>query len=170
MVAIRFQAGLPLPEGRPRNALQTLLLMFIHDISILRGLFGKPLTCEDASIATDGWSITGRIVLPGGEPCLFGVSEYGLLKINYFEESLTIVGENGVLRLNFGDANTPGGGLTTVEQVTVGTKEFVSDTYLLEWQAFHRAVTTRRVEHNSGEEGQADLTLAWEIARKGLNK
>jgi predicted dehydrogenase len=90
------------------------------------------------------------------------------LKINYFEESIAVVGENGILRLNFGDANTPGGGLTTVEQVTVGSKEFKADTYLLEWQAFHRAVTTRAVEWNSAEDGLADLSLAWEIAKRGL--
>jgi predicted dehydrogenase len=51
MVATRFQAGLPLSDGRPRNILQTLLLMFIHDISILRGLFGAPIICDDTKIA-----------------------------------------------------------------------------------------------------------------------
>ncbi len=170
MVAKRFQAGLPLSEGRPRNTLQTLLLMFIHDISILRGLFDGPISCDDAKIAQDGWSITGRLILPGAIPCLFGVCEYGLLKLNHFEENIQIIGENGILRLNFGDSNTPGGGLTTVQQATVGSKDFIADSYSLEWQAFHHAIATRVTERNSAKDGLADLSLAWDIANIGLKE
>jgi len=61
-----------------------------------------------------------------------------------------------------------GGGLTIVEQATSRSKEFTADTYLLEWQAFHHAITTRVTKWNSAEHGLADLSLAWEIANKGL--
>ena len=44
----KLQAGLPVRAGFQKNLLQSLLLEFIHDISILRGVFGEPLSVPAA--------------------------------------------------------------------------------------------------------------------------
>ena len=168
MIARTFQSALPMPEGQPRNGLQTMLLEFIHDISILRGVFGLPLACRSSLLAPDGWSAAGVVDLPGDIPCLFGTTEYGLPKINLFEVQMTIYGENGLLRANFGDANVPGGGETVVELANGEKKVFHQDVFLDEWKSFYQAVRNRKQPKNSAQDGAADVILGWEIVETAL--
>jgi predicted dehydrogenase len=169
MIARTFQSALPLPDGQPRNGLQTMLLEFIHDISILRGVFGLPLACQTSLLAPDGWSAAGVLDLAGGIPCLFGTTEYGLPKINHFEVQMTIYGENGLLRANFGDANVPGGGETVVELANGQKKVFHHDVFLDEWKVFYQAVQSRKQHTNTAQDGAADVILGWDIVENGLN-
>jgi predicted dehydrogenase len=168
MIARTFQSAIPMPDGQPRNGVQTMLLEFIHDISILRGVFGLPLACRSSLLASDGWSAAGVLDLAGDIPCLFGTTEYGLPKVNHFEVQMTIYGENGLLIANFGDANMPGGGETVVEHENGEKKVFHHDVFQEEWDAFHQAVRDRKLSKNSAHDGAADVNLGWEIIEVGL--
>ena len=164
-----LQMALPHADPRLRNALQTVLLEFIHDLSILRAVFGGPLECADAHISEDGWSIAGRLRLPGGVPCNFEVAEFGVAHVPVEEVSLTIAGEGGLLRIRFGDPNTPGGGESEIQQSGAPPMRLRGDPYLEELKAFQRAIETRLVEANDAQAGAADVVTAWNIIEKGID-
>jgi len=168
MIAGNFQSALQVPAGRPRNGVQTMLLEFIHDISILRSVFGTPFSCSFSSLAKDGWSATGVINLIDGIPCLFATTEYGLPKVNHFEVRLEIFGENGFIKADFGDANDLEGGITVVEQSEKDRKIFRHDVFLEEWKAFHQSIINRETLKNNASDGTADISLGYEIVEKGL--
>ena len=165
-----FQSGLPVPEGMHRNLLQSLLLEFIHDVSILRGLFNGPFSCAHASSAPDGWSTTGELVLPGNIPCMFGFTEFGLPRANVFDVSLRIIGELGMIEIQFGDSNQPDRNVTIISKLNEDPLFIKSDLYSLEWQAFHEAIQTRQVSINSAKDGLEDMRLAWEIFTNATRK
>lgn len=162
-----FQFGLPSLDHRLKNSLQTLLLEFVHDASILRELFGAPISCRDAFISHDGWSVLGRLQLPGGIPCNFAVAEFGLVKRNIFEVNLTIASEKDFIKVLFGDPNILGGATTIVLQSGTKKSAFSSDPFMAEWLEFHHAIHEGRVTRNGAQDGLADLELSWRIFDQG---
>ena len=168
MIASTFQSSLTVSEGRPRNAIQTMLFEFIHDLSILRAVFGSGISCNYSSISKDGWSATGVLQLPGEIPCIFGTTEYGLPKVNHFEVCMKLYGENGFLEADFGDANNPDGGLSVIEQSSGVEKLFRSDVFMEEWQVFYKSVKNRKPNKNNAADGASDVSLGYEIVEMGL--
>jgi len=168
LVASQLQAGLPVKAGFQKNLLQSLLLEFIHDISILHGVFGAPLHVNTVHPAEDGWATTGELLLPGGIPCLFAFSEYGVTSAPVFDVSLRLFGEKGCAEIRFGDSNLAGGCRSTISRDFGSLVTFISDPFTTEWEAFARALSTRKVSSNSAELGTADVELAWKIFEKGI--
>lgn len=157
-----------LPEGcgeRHRNALQTALLEMVHDVSILRALFGDGMTCPDAWASDDGWTLCGRLELPGGVPCLFGVAEFGRVGVELFEVVVTATGENGTLRLTFADPNRPGAP-TRMDATGSAPLERATDTYLEEWRHFHECITSGLP--GNGAAGADDVRLLHEVVAKAV--
>ena len=163
LVASNFQAGLPVPEGKSRNALQCLLLEFIHVISILRGVFGGPISCQEAGTMDDGWSLTGKLILPGNIPCIFGATEFGVVRAEIFDVSIRLIGEKGFAEVLFGDSNEKHGGKTQVNCSGKESVTLISDTFKLEWEVFYQAIKSRKLICNSANDGASDVFLAWEI-------
>ena len=168
LVAGQLQAGLPVQDGFQKNLLQSLLLEFIHDISILRGVFGAPLYVKAAHPSSDGWATTGELQLPGGIPCLFAFSEFGVTSAPVFDVSLRLFGEKGCAEIRFGDPNQAGHCQSLVSRDFSSPVSVISDLFTAEWQAFAQALRTRQVSSNSAEQGAADVELAWNIFAKGI--
>jgi predicted dehydrogenase len=166
LVAGQLQAGLPVEDGFQKNLLQSLLLEFIHDISILRGIFGAPLDVKAASASSDGWATTGELLLPGSIPCIFAFSEFGVTSAPVFDVSLRLFGEKGCAEIRFGDPNQDRRCQTLVSRDFSSPVSVISDPFAAEWQAFSQALSTRRVSSNSAEQGAADVGLAWNIFAK----
>jgi predicted dehydrogenase len=162
-----LQAALPEDaEPRRRNALQTGLLELIHDLSILRALFPGEISCVDAWAGADGWELGGRLALGGGVPCSFAVAEYGRVRAEVFDVSITAVGERGIVRLAFADANQPQ--LPTRLEVSERPAvQLTTDTYLEEWREFHRLVEAGGAGGN-GAAGAADVRLLFDIVERAL--
>jgi predicted dehydrogenase len=158
----------PNTEPRMLNALQTVLLEFIHDLSILRAIFGGPTGCADAHISRDGWSIAGRLSLPGEVPCNFEVAEFGVSRTPVEEVSLTIAGEGGLLRIEFGNPFVQGGGECTIFQSGMPSERMRGDPYQEELLAFHRAIIEGVSKWNDAKAGAADVVAAWNIVEKGI--
>jgi predicted dehydrogenase len=169
LVAGQLQAGLPVRAGFQKNLLQSLLLEFIHDISILRGVFGAPLSVQAAHASPDGWATTGELQLPDGIPCLFAVSEFGVTSAPVFDVSLRLFGEKGCAEIRFGDPNQDGHCQTIVSRNFACPDSIVSDPFTAEWQAFAQALSTRQVSINSAGQGAGDVELAWSIFAKCMD-
>jgi predicted dehydrogenase len=148
---------------RERCALQTALLQAVHDLSILRALFGLELELVHALSAPDGWSLTGQLRLAGGLPCSYAIAEYGLVRGTRFDQGVVVAGEQGILRLAFDDPAHP-------ERPTrVGidgqpAEAFVNDVYLAEWRSFADAMATRHVGAGALGPAISDMDLLWRMA------
>ena len=171
LVASSFQTGLKIEKEQDKNLLQALLLEFIHDISILRGIWQGPINVLDTWPAADGWSLSGQLLLPGNTPCVFAFAEFGVTSAPVFDVSLRVFGENGCVEINFGDANLNGQCRTLITSNYHEVEEIISDPFTDEWLAFEQAVKKRSTPLNSGKDGLFDLELAWNIfnrSKKGF--
>lgn len=164
-----LQSALTNASFRILNAFQTLLLEFIHDISILRAIFDGPLECADVDISEDGWSIIGRLLLPRQVPCNFEVTEFGVARVPVEELCMTIAGEGGFLRIRFGNPNAPGGSESEIQQSGEPPIRLLGDPYLEQMKAFHQAIKTRLVKANNAEAGAADVVTVWNILEKEID-
>jgi predicted dehydrogenase len=163
LIAHAFQAGLPVETGPSKNLLQALLLEFIHDISILRGVWGGPIAVTSASAANDGWSMNGQLRLPGNVPCNFAFCEFGVTAAPVFDVSLRLFGEQGCAEFRFGDPNQDGRCRTLLIRNQEQVEEIVSDPFTSEWLAFERAIRNRTNPVNYGQAGAEDVHLAWRM-------
>ena len=168
LIAHAFQAGLPVAVGQKKNLLQALLLEFVHDLSILRGIWGGPIEVIAANAAQDGWSMTGQLLLPGNVSCNYAFCEFGATSAPVFDVSLRLFGENGCAEFRFGDPNLEGRCQTLLTCNQGDVEEIVSDPFTGEWLAFEQAFRNRTITLNSGQDGAADVDLAWRMFTQSM--
>lgn len=171
------QAGIE--SQRSLNAVQTTLLMMVHDLSILDELIGVE-SCPYALASEDGWSITGQLQLQGNVPCGFAVAEFGVPHFPVLDQGLQLVGTDASMEVSFGDPNgrpsltrvslRGGKDLDIVtESPTVAAErnyrvwEVKTDIYDRQWRAFYTALDAREVPIGGADEAVTGVELAWQI-------